>query len=483
MKKGPSGFEGPCGWRVMGGSVSMLTVRPGRAAPRPRPGRGAGRRGPAGGPGVAGRRRGVGPGRGRPRPPGRGAAAPPPAHAPARAAPAARRGGAERPPGHRAGQVRASGHLLLLLVVDRVRRNRSRSQPAGHRPPTGRAPRSPAGAGELGCQGSGRAVEPAWQCSFWSWTRRRHGAVSVGSRGAGGRCQRPAGCAPPAAAHTRDCGTVLWGRPRPARTPADPSSRRRAGPVPRPGMARRPAHCRPERLPGPRRPRPAAPLARPGRWCPGRCPGRVGHCRSGPGGRPGGGGPAGAGTGARQTACKIKSAGRRTRARPAAVVGPGDVGVAEVERDRAARRQRGQHPRIPGHPAGLVRCSASTATAATAKGLKAEQPQPGQDGAEAGGRGDGVEDVEAEGGAVGEHGEGAQPAGVVDGTVNPVLAVRAAMRGSLGSTGEAAWLGCGGPGPGRLLVDAYQAVSLRPDALGRSVARNARETEAGHTGR
>jgi hypothetical protein len=34
--------------------------------------------------------------------------------------------------------------------------------------------------------------------------------------------------------------------------------------------------------------------------------------------------------------------------------------------------------------------------------------------------GDGVEHVEAEGGAVGEHGEGAQPACVVDGTVDPV---------------------------------------------------------------
>jgi hypothetical protein len=54
------------------------------------------------------------------------------------------------------------------------------------------------------------------------------------------------------------------------------------------------------------------------------------------------------------------------------------------------------------------------------EGLEPERPQPGQDGAEASGLGNGVEDVEAEGGAVGEHGEGAKPARVVDGTVDAV---------------------------------------------------------------
>jgi hypothetical protein len=61
------------------------------------------------------------------------------------------------------------------------------------------------------------------------------------------------------------------------------------------------------------------------------------------------------------------------------------------------------------------------------EGLEAERPQPGQHRAEAGGLGDGVQDVEAEGGAVGEHGQGAQPARMVDGAVDAVAV--------LGSTG------------------------------------------------
>jgi hypothetical protein len=66
------------------------------------------------------------------------------------------------------------------------------------------------------------------------------------------------------------------------------------------------------------------------------------------------------------------------------------------------------------------------------EGLEAEGPQPRQDRAEAGGRGDRVEDVEAEGGAVGKHGEGAQPAGVVDGTVDPVGGSTGSHAGLLG---------------------------------------------------
>jgi hypothetical protein len=62
------------------------------------------------------------------------------------------------------------------------------------------------------------------------------------------------------------------------------------------------------------------------------------------------------------------------------------------------------------------------------EGLKAERPQPRQDWAEARGLGDGVQDVEAERGAIGEHGEGAQPAREFDGAVDAVAV--------LGSTGR-----------------------------------------------
>ena len=134
----------------------------------------------------------------------------------------------------------------------------------------------------------------------------------------------------------------------------------------------------------------------------------------------------------------------------------GDVGVAEVERDRAARGQGGQDPGIPGRLVGSAALFGQDGDGGHGhEGLEAEWPQPGQDGAEAGGLGDGVEDVEAEGGAVGEHGGGAQPARHLDGAVDAV----AVLVGTGGHAGS--FLGCWTlsaaldtrPGPRGLVID------------------------------
>jgi hypothetical protein len=77
------------------------------------------------------------------------------------------------------------------------------------------------------------------------------------------------------------------------------------------------------------------------------------------------------------------------------------------------------------------------------EGLKAERPQPRQDRTEPGGLGDRVQDVERQGGAVGEHGEGAQPAGHLDGAVDAV-----AVLGSMGSHGRSFLVCWARDGPG-----------------------------------
>jgi hypothetical protein len=80
-----------------------------------------------------------------------------------------------------------------------------------------------------------------------------------------------------------------------------------------------------------------------------------------------------------------------------------------------------------------------------------------------------VEDVEAEGGAVGEHGEGTQPTCVVDGALDAVaiLVSTGSHAGVLPGVLELRGPGHARSGPHALVVDAYQRVaerrwSLRP---------------------
>jgi hypothetical protein len=94
---------------------------------------------------------------------------------------------------------------------------------------------------------------------------------------------------------------------------------------------------------------------------------------------------------------------------------------AEVEGDGAARGHRGQCPWVPG---GAVRTAAVFGQDADRgdrhERLKAERPQPCQSWGQAARRGDGVEHVVAECGAVGEDRQGAKLACGVDGEVGAV---------------------------------------------------------------